>query len=639
MLNRITIQDCCGCGACVSACPVKCISFVPDKEGFSYPKIDTNICVNCGKCMSVCPFAENNTSVYSNIQVYGSWSKDEQIKFRSSSGGVFSEIARYIIDLDGVVFGAVIENDGTIAHCYATTEEGISRFCKSKYVQSDIGNSYIDAKKFLEKKKIVLFSGTPCQILALHRFLGKDYPNLYTIDLICVGVSSPGVWKAYLNEIEKEKHSKISNVIFRHKKIDQDVLQSGNRNLTMKIEFEDGQVLYQYYNKNEFFEGFLSKLFLRPSCKECKVKNFTSGSDIQLGDFWDIEKIYPEVLVFSDDNKRIPFGVSEILICTEKGKKLFQAIKEKIVSFQANLHLVKKAQIDTNWFLLVHGSQQHWNRKYFFDEFAKNPENVRKIIRKNLGLRNMEYMSGKNVGMWGSFYLRECIRLITSRTDCRLGFQFRASTFHSLMSEKAGTGEELPILQNPIRNKMFQADITKDFRINIKQYMESVDFLILDLLEERYDNMLWNGIVLTKSEGYFENKSIQGFPVEISFEKWKENAEKFITLLLKYTDESKIIIVENYLCCKYGRFNAPKYKYADWEYINSINSLLKKKYSFIKNKWPTLTVICDLPADLQFTDTDHIYGCIPEHANYGAYSYIAQKIAEAVGKTDSVLTH
>lgn len=623
-------KDCCGCGACVSACSAGCLSFDMDQEGFEYPKVNENACLHCGKCAAVCPFFNIAAPACQDVHIYGAWSKNEQIRFRSSSGGIFSELARYIISLNGVVFGAALEKDGTVAHHYAETESQLARFCKSKYVQSHMGACYEAAKRFLEEEKTVLFSGTPCQIAGLHGFLRKNYPNLYTVDVICVGVPSPKVWKAYVKEVEQENKGKPRSIIFRHKEIDGAVLKAGDRNLTIKVEFEDGRALYQYFDKNEFFGGFLSKLFLRPSCADCKVKKFAAGSDMQLGDFWEIERIYPEVLPLSDEKRKIPFGVSEVLIHTQKGRQLFQAIKENIVSFEADLYLVKKAQADMNWFLIENSSQQHWNRDVFFEEFAEDPGHVKEIIRRNLGLRGAKDLTGKSFGMWGSFGLRETLRLMTNHGHCQMVFQFRDSTIYSLMAKGKSGVDQLLVSQNPFRDKMLKADITKEFRLNVKAYLEAVDFFLMDLLEERYGNMSLDGIVVTKSEGYFENTDIQGTPISVDFETWKESMDRFMELLLDQMDAARIIMVEHDLCGRYGKMNAPKYEYRDQEYIHAVNEILRLKYSYVKSAWPEITVISHLPEDLRFTDADHIYGCVPEHANYGAYSYMAQKIAEAV---------
>ena len=633
MLKYISKENCCGCQACINICPRNCVDMNIDEEGFWYPKIDKELCIECGMCENVCPFIETSKTIKNvDIDLYGAWSTDGEIKFSSSSGGLFTVFAEYVIEQGGVVFGAKLNREGEIVHSCAQNKKELKVFQKSKYVQSNMGKIYQDAKRYLDEERLVLFSGTPCQILALNKFLDKKYENLYMIDVICVGVSSPGVWKSYIKQLEKENGSKITNIIFRHKEIDGRVLKNGDRNLTLSIEFENGSVLYQYTDKNKFFDGFLNKLYLRPSCAKCKAKNFKSGSDIQLGDFWEIEKIYPEVLDVSEDGKRIPFGISEVFIYTDKGRRLFKAITKRIDWFEANKTLVENIQADANWFLLRYSSQQHWNRQIFFEDYNKDPDHIYEIIEKNLNVRNTENLSGMRVGMWGSYNLRNSIGIISDYTDCELKFQFRNSTIYSIMSEKNQYIGYSKLSANPFRNQMLQYDLNKEFRINIEKYANCVDFFFIDLLEDRYDNLICEKTIITKSEAFYESSGVQGMPIKVSFEMWKPVFQHFMELVLKYFSPSRIIIVENYLCYKYGCFNAPKYDYKGKDYIFMVNRELSKKYDYIRSRWPQIEMISKVPNDLCYTEKNHRYGCIPEHTSYGACIWIAQMIGEKVGE-------
>lgn len=634
MAKKVRKEECCGCQACTNICESGCIALEVDEEGFWYPALDETSCTGCGKCTDVCPFLGLlESEEKKEFEIYGAWSTDEKIRFSSSSGGIFRLFAELIVEQGGVVFGARINERGDIIHDYAENKEKIINFCKSKYVQSDTQNVYRNVKEFLNDGKKVLFSGTPCQVRALNKFLEKEEKeNLYCIDVICVGVSSPGVWKAYLNQLELENESRVTNVIFRHKERDGTILKDGQRNLTLKITFENGNSLYQYCNKNEFFNGFLNKLYLRPSCASCKVKNFNSGSDIQLGDFWEIEDIYPEVLPVTDDGVRIPFGISEVFVYTQKGKMLFDGIKNRTKYFKANRQMIEEIQQNTNWYLVTSGSQQHWNRAFFFEEYKKNQQNIFQIIQKNLGIRNVENMSGIKVGMWGSFNLRESIRIIAGQTNCELEFQFRASTICSIMSELRPEIKCLKIPNNVFRMQMLEHDISKAFRIQASKYFQDIDLFVMDLLEERYECLAYENSIVTKSEGYFESVGIVGMPVEISFEMWKKSFIEFKKLLRSHISDSKIIVVENYLCSQYGMFCAPKKNYDGQEYICSVNSMLAERYQYIKESWPEVKMISTLPYELHFTDVNHRYGCLPEHMNHCACSYIAQRICEMVVK-------
>ena len=192
--------NCTGCGACYSACPQQAISMVSDGEGFLVPKTNPQKCSECGKCDVACPLNHKNPEK-KPIAVYAAKHSNEETRLFSSSGGMFSAFAEKIIAENGVVFGAKFNENMEVVHSFTETIEGLADFRGSKYVQSNIGNSYIDAKRFLDSGRLVLFTGTPCQIAGLKSFLQKDYENLLTVDLICHGVPSPLIWKQYLESV------------------------------------------------------------------------------------------------------------------------------------------------------------------------------------------------------------------------------------------------------------------------------------------------------------------------------------------------------------------------------------------------------------------------------------------------------
>jgi len=191
---------CTGCNACYSICPAHCISIQEDPEGFLYPVIEKEKCTSCKKCENICPAAVKGNK-RKPLSVYAARNPDEQIRRQSSSGGIFTLIAEYIIQKGGVVFGARFNDNWEVVHDYTETVEGLAVFRGSKYVQSRIGDTYIKTKNFLLAGRKVLFSGTPCQIAGLKAYLQKDYDNLLTVDLVCHGVPSPLVWKRYLDEV------------------------------------------------------------------------------------------------------------------------------------------------------------------------------------------------------------------------------------------------------------------------------------------------------------------------------------------------------------------------------------------------------------------------------------------------------
>lgn len=299
-------QDCCGCMACVQACHRQCISLKGNEEGFLYPIIDNNRCVKCGICNKVCPI-QYHAEVQTPIAVYAATNPDEYVRSLSSSGGIFSLLAEYVIRQGGVVFGAAFNENWEVVHSYTDTLEGIAKFRGSKYVQSRIGTSFAEAERFLKAGRNVLFSGTPCQIAGLKSFLRKDYGNLLAVDCVCHGVPSPGIFREYLKSASRPPISKIN---FRDK-------STGWKHFSVTVKSENAE-MSQVYHSNEYMQGFLSNLYLRPSCYDCHFRQGRSGSDITLGDFWGIDKIRPKL----DDDK----GLSLVIANNKQANELLREL-------------------------------------------------------------------------------------------------------------------------------------------------------------------------------------------------------------------------------------------------------------------------------------------------------------------------
>lgn len=218
----ISIKDkskCCGCNLCAIVCPKKCIQMVSDKEGFWYPQINKHACIKCGKCERICPVINKQTMPRNTgRKAYAAIHANEKIRLASSSGGIFTAIAEKVIDRGGVVFGAAFNKDFEVEHIYVERKEDLAKFRGSKYVQGKMGDIYLRVLEFLKMGRPVLFSGTPCQIGALKAFLGKEYDNLLTVDLICHGVPSPMIWSKYVNYRKSlDSTSDLQFVSFRDK--------------------------------------------------------------------------------------------------------------------------------------------------------------------------------------------------------------------------------------------------------------------------------------------------------------------------------------------------------------------------------------------------------------------------------------
>lgn len=311
-------KDCCGCSACVQTCPKHCIKLAEDPEGFLYPSVDNNVCVKCGKCESVCPMLHSNEAQVP-LATYAATNPDEYVRSQSSSGGVFSLFAEYVIRQGGVVFGAAFNEDWEVVHSYTESIEGLAKFRGSKYVQSRIGTSYEEAARLLKAGRMVLFSGTPCQIAGLKGYLQKDYKNLLAIDCVCHGVPSPEIFKEYISGESNGKS--ISGINFRDK-----VTGWKNYSVTLNFSGKDAKTASREHGDDRFMQGFLGNLYLRPSCYSCHFRECRSGSDITIGDFWGIDKIRPEL----DDDK----GLSLVIANNKQSDDLLRALGCNLTEMQ-----------------------------------------------------------------------------------------------------------------------------------------------------------------------------------------------------------------------------------------------------------------------------------------------------------------
>lgn len=367
-------SNCCGCAACVQRCPKQCISMVEDNEGFLYPKVDTQVCVDCGMCEKVCPVI-NQSEERIPLGVFAAVNPDEQIRRESSSGGIFTMLAKKTIAKGGVVFGVKFNKDWMPEFGYAETMEDIVSFRGSKYVQAIVGNAYKKTEEFLKQGREVLFSGTSCQIAGLKKFLRKKYDKLLTIDIICHGVPSPKVWDQYLKETcsklmkpgtdgsnfvihanGKDYKSRIESISFRSK-----INGWKKFSFLLKLNFHtcDGKntdVFLENVQKNIYLRAFLSDMILRPSCYSCPAKAGKGGSDLTLGDYWGIYTLVPEL----DDDK----GVSAITVNNKRGESLMKSIGIRL--YDAPLEdLVHKNPA------FVKSTKRPANRDEFFKEDGK----------------------------------------------------------------------------------------------------------------------------------------------------------------------------------------------------------------------------------------------------------------------------
>lgn len=342
---------CTGCTACVHVCPSGAIKMQYNSEGFLYPFIDKDKCTKCNKCNKVCQIFGIKRFKTPSV-CYASWSKDEEARLRSASGAIFYELAKKTLLQKGIVCGAAFVNNFGVQHILIKEEKELSRLQGSKYLQSDLTDCFIQIKDFLLQGRKVLFSGTGCQVAGLKKYLQRDYENLLTVDLVCHGVPSPGVFKVYLAEL-KEKYGDFDSVSFRDKE------NGWNWDFYFTLKRKDKTILRDVVGNDIYLTAFLRHYILRRSCHVCEFATASRCADITLADFWNIKSYRQEL----DDGK----GTSLLLIHSRIGENAIEEIRNNLACLEkCNIQQAIKSNAN-----LVRPSAPHANRQKFFDYFEK----------------------------------------------------------------------------------------------------------------------------------------------------------------------------------------------------------------------------------------------------------------------------
>lgn len=349
MIHITDKSDCCGCTACASVCPHDAIMMQPDVMGFLYPVVDKDKCVDCGLCEKVCAFNEHYDTSLNLLQpdAYAARHKDMKEVETSRSGAAFIAISDYILEHGGVVYGTGYTGHFRVVHKRATTKKERDEFKGSKYVQSDLDHVFRQVKKDLQDGLTVMFSGTPCQTAGLNSYIGKRLrDNLYLVDIVCHGVPGPYLWRDYLAYLEKKQGDKICWVNFRDKQ------EYGWTEHKETFKFVNGR------GKMSFTYLFYQHIMFRRSCGKCHFTNTKRPSDITIADFWGWEKTDPNI---NKDDK----GVSLILINTDKGRRLFEAVRHDMNVIPARLEDCLQPN-------LQHPSVIHPQRDAFERDYVKH---------------------------------------------------------------------------------------------------------------------------------------------------------------------------------------------------------------------------------------------------------------------------
>lgn len=315
MLEVIEKEKCTGCTACKNICPVNAIKMKENTKGFLYPEIEQEKCIDCGLCQKTCPVITNKLKA-EPLEIIGLKHKNREIRDNSTSGGAFFLLAEQFLAENGIVYGAAFVREWKVEHIRVTNVDELKRLQKSKYVQSDLADSYKMVEQDLKENKRVLFSGTACQCSGLISYLSKRkiaITKLFLCDLICHGVPSPKIWRDYV-EFRKRKYGEIKNIDFRDK-------TRGWRDFKMSFTDKNEKKHFSRQNDDFFFILFFHNFILREACHQCEYTSMDRVSDFTLGDFWGVEEVHKN---FSDDE-----GISILLVNSKKGQSFIEPLLEK----------------------------------------------------------------------------------------------------------------------------------------------------------------------------------------------------------------------------------------------------------------------------------------------------------------------
>lgn len=359
-------HDCCGCTACASICVKKAIVMQPDDEGFLYPVCDPSLCNDCHLCEQVCPvFARDSRQLDSvPIQIFAVYNKHAETHRSSSSGGAFAAMVDNFLNCKGIVYGAEYNECQTVVHCGEMTADGALKFRGSKYVQSDMRGIYEEIRSQLRMGMLVLFSGTPCQVEGLNRFLINPYDNLFTVDILCHGVPSPMVFADYIKFIKKYSVGHLKRIFMKDKTF-------GWGYQDTRLFFREGSSEFNSPLSRIWNKIFCDHIVNRPSCHQCRFTNFHRCGDITIGDFWGIEKSHKEFFT--------PFGVSLLMINSAKGNVLWERIKYKFEYIESNISECLQP-------VLQYPRPESHDREKFWVDYKKN--GFKKAICKRYHITN-----------------------------------------------------------------------------------------------------------------------------------------------------------------------------------------------------------------------------------------------------------
>lgn len=399
-LKTNNLNECSGCAACYSICNHKAISMQTDDNGFLIPVRDNNLCTKCGLCEKVCPIEHPDYSYSLNPNAFAAY--DPKERRYSSSGGIFYTIAKYVIAQGGVVFGAAFDGDMQLRHIAVETIEGLELLRGSKYVQSNIGETFKDVAKQLKLNRLIYFTGTPCQIAGLKSFLRKPYDNLITSDLVCHGVPSQKLFDMHLKYLENRTGFKVDAYSFRDCRYWM---------IREKVHYTNGkETVVNDGNMSPYLYAFGLGYSYRECCFDCKFAKIPRQGDITLADYWGVGRFHPEI----DDRG----GVSMVLLNTAKGLYIWNKVKQNLVIKTSSLEACKTYNPN-----LVCSSKKPEQRKEFLRKLKNESYETLSstILRCPPSMKNRGIERIMKLRKWGLMQPIDAVKVFIKKMVALLG--------------------------------------------------------------------------------------------------------------------------------------------------------------------------------------------------------------------------
>lgn len=523
-----------------------------------------------------------------------------------SSGGVFGILATHVLRMGGYVVGAAFSDEFLVRHEIIHDEKELYRLKTSKYVQSDMGDTYKNVKELLDKGEIVLFTGTPCQAGGLRSFLSKEYENLYVVDVICHGVPSPMVFRNHLKQLQ-EKKGKLHSMNFRDK-------GNGWRWFQLKYSFENDEKTFSL-GQDDYFKGFNNNWFLRESCYQCEFRFLSSKADLTIGDYWNIQTEHPDMW----NNNR---GVSAVIVKTQRGQQLFDECKRQMCYVTSTVEQIAKY----NTRIIIPCDYSNIRRQ-FFDLYYKNNSVLSETYKNLPSLR---------VGIIGGYSSRMVVHRMKKTEDVRILSQLSNSSVISFMGEEEKSVRMLHFdSEGDYRRQALEADVKKTGFFGNNSMLSQCDKVIIDFLEERFDLYEKNGCYVTKSEALdefgFDFSTWKKFDNEEERnELWEKSCLAFIKQLKEIMPENGIVLHRAFLNEVYGT-KEEKTGFDTLEQIQMLNARLKKYYDFFEENCSECIVVENHEPELMYTNKEFMYGCEPQYHNERYYYNVAETLASKLG--------